>query len=323
MEDHYNMMRALRATLMPMLILAMASSTFAQTPETSDNTNEKPIEASWLDDMHRGIAESMDDSASWVDSFFDAEGVSAKERPKGEARIRLAWEPRTRDISEVEARLKVRYKLPKLENKVDLILSDYEDDQPETKLQAGRLNDISQDDRFNLALRFRKSADSGFSHRIGVGRRLQLFAKSRYRNNHALMDDLTLYWNASVSHYSEDKWGADSEFTFDYQLEGTNLFRFDSQFYFRDKTDNWLWQHSWQHFNHVDDKTAVVVGLYLEGNSRPHYKLDEYLTSARWRKNALREWLFFEVEPYVLWRRDEHFSASYGVALRVEAFFGD
>jgi len=46
------------------------------------------------------------------------------------------------------------------------------------------------------------------------------------------------------------------------------------------------------------------------------------LISLRWRKNALRKWFFYEVEPFILWRRDERFSASYGIALRVEGFFG-
>jgi hypothetical protein len=62
--------------------------------------------------------------------------------------------------------------------------------------------------------------------------------------------------------------------------------------------------------------------VYIEGLSRPNYRLDEYLASLRWRKHTLREWLFFEVEPFILWRRDERFSASYGIAMRVEGVFG-
>jgi hypothetical protein len=99
--------------------------------------------------------------------------------------------------------------------------------------------------------------------------------------------------------------------------------RFNNRFYFRDKTDDWLWQHSWQTLHQVDDRTALVYGLYIEGLSQPNYRLEEYLVSVKWRKNALREWLYFDVEPFVLWRRDESFSASYGVALRVEGFFGE
>lgn len=300
-----------------LLIMYMAaSSALAQ----SNPEKDESIKASWLDTMHRNIAESMNESARWVDSFFYDPKLSTQERPEGEARIRLGWEPRTRDITEFEAKIRVRYKLPKMKNRVDLILSDYEDDRPEEKIRAGRVGDVSREDRFNLALRFRKSPDAGLSHRIGIGRRAQIFAKSRYRQHHNF-DALDIYWQSSVAYYNRDKWGADTEITFDYKLSDSTMFRFDNQFYFRDTDDNWLWQHSWQHFNHLQDDAALVLGLYIEGNSRPLYQLDEYLTSARWRKNALREWLFFEVEPFILWRRDENFSASYGVALRVEGYF--
>jgi hypothetical protein len=72
----------------------------------------------------------------------------------------------------------------------------------------------------------------------------------------------------------------------------------------------------------MDEKNALVYGLYIEGNSQPNYRPEEYLLSTRWRKNALREWLFFEIEPFLIWRREEQFNTSIGIALRVEGYFG-
>ena len=72
----------------------------------------------------------------------------------------------------------------------------------------------------------------------------------------------------------------------------------------------------------MDEKNALVYGLYIEGNSQPSYRPEEYLLSMRWRKNALREWLFFEIEPFLIWRREEQFNTSVGIALRVEGYFG-
>jgi len=45
-------------------------------------------------------------------------------------------------------------------------------------------------------------------------------------------------------------------------------------------------------------------------------------TSARWRTNYLRSWLYFELEPFVLWLRKEDFKPSYGVAMRFEFYYG-
>ena len=37
----------------------------------------------------------------------------------------------------------------------------------------------------------------------------------------------------------------------------------------------------------------------------------------------MRKWLFFEIEPFVVWLDKEDFEPSYGIALRFEAFYGE
>ncbi|MCC2617199.1 hypothetical protein LJ739_13175 [Aestuariibacter halophilus] len=276
----------------------------------------------WLDDMHDSIADSVTVTAEWFDSFF-AEGPSPPDQQaRGEARLRLGWEPRSRDWNEFEARLRVRVKLPKFKDRVDIILSDYDDEAPDERISAGRDGRFDRDDRFSLALRFKPKPDSGLSHRIGVGRRAQIFGKSRYRQHHQLSDVVDLQWETSLYYYNRDGWGGNIKVHTDYASDDDVIWRWANRFYYRDESDDWLWQHSWQRFAQHDADTATLVGFYIEGLSKPTYRLEEYLASVRWRKNAFRDWLFFEVEPFVLWRRDENFSASYGVALRVEGNFG-
>jgi hypothetical protein len=209
-----------------------------------------------------------------------------------------------------------------LKNRADLVLSDYDDDRPDSEIQASGNNDFVDQNRFSLALRWRSSHESGLSHRIGVGRRLQAFFKSRYRNSHILTDKTTLRWETSAYLYSNDGLGCDFYWKLGYNATDHSIFRWNNHFYFRDSTNDWLWQHSLQKLTQFDEKNALIAGFYIEGLSRPNYRLDEYLVSLKWRKNTLRKWLFYEVEPFILWRRDESFSASYGIALRLEGFFG-
>ena len=287
------------------------------------NAQEKQQNYPWLDAMHRSIADSVNESALWFDNFFAIEDFKNPQAAYGEARIRLGWEPRSRDLSEFETRFKVRVKLPNLKNRADLILSDYDDSEPENEIRASGNNDFAEKNRFSLALRWRSSRSSGLSHRIGVGRRLQAFAKSRYRNDHVLTDKTTLRWETSAYLYSSDGFGANFSWQFNYNHSEHAIFRWNNHFYFRDQSNDWLWQHSVQKLTQFNEKTALISGVYIEGLSRPNYQLEEYLVSFRWRKNTLRKWLFYEVEPFVLWRRDEGFSASYGIALRLEGYFGD
>lgn len=276
----------------------------------------------WLDSMHASLVGSVDSTAIWFDDFFALEEFPEDKAAKGEARIRLGWEPRSRDLNEFETRFKVRFKLPKLKNRVDVVMSDYDDEQADNSLNVLQSEDHLAENRFNLALRWKSRPDSGFAHRVGVGRKLQVFAKSRYRQFHQLNKRMTLRWETAAYLYSKDGLGGEVTGQLGYNLTDTDLFRLNNHFYYRDRTNDWLWQHNWQYLAQLDGDNAIIAGLYLEGKSRPDYRLDEYLLSVRWRKNTLRKWLFFEVEPFILWHRDEKFSASYGMAVRVEGYFG-
>lgn len=289
---------------------------------TNTKAQKMQQEYPWLDNMHQSIASSVNTSALWFDEFFALEEFEKSEEAFGEARIRLGWEPRSRDIVEFETRFKVRVKLPNLKNRADLILSDYDDERPENDIQASGNNDFVEQNRFSLALRWRNSPESGVSYRIGVGSRLQAFVKSRYRNTHLLTDKTTLRWETSAYMYSNDGLGADFSWQVGYNATDYSIFRWNNHFYYRDRSNDWLWQHSLQKLTQFNEKNALVAGVYIEGLSRPNYRLEEYLVSLRWRKNTLRKWLFYEIEPFVLWRRDEIFSASYGIAVRLEGFFG-
>lgn len=277
----------------------------------------------WLDAMHRSIAGSVQDTAQWFDDFFQNDNFSTQVPPaQGEARIRFGWEPRSRDLTEFDSRLRVRVKLPKLKNQADLVFSDYDEEDPDARVEAARSNLFDNEDRFNLALRWRSNTKSGLSHRLGIGRRFQVFARSRYQKLWHLSETNDIRWQSSIDYYNRDKFGFTTRLSLDHAFSNAWLLKFNNNFFYRERTKDWLWQHNVEQFIQSDGKSAFVVGTYIEGRNQPNYRVEEYLASVRWRKNTLREWLFFEVEPFVLWRRDEDFKASYGVALRVEGFFG-
>ena len=301
-----------RLRLLALIIIVQSHQAYAQQP---DNT-------SWLDALHQNIAESVNDSALWFDEFFMLDKDSLSDQAVGEARIQLGWSPRSREFNEFESRLKLRYKLPNLKNRVDLVFSDYDDDQADSPLQNTKIDNRNDQNRFSLALQWKAKPDSGLSHRVGIGRRAQPFVKSRYRAAVNLSAQADLRFDTAVYYYSNDGFGADFTMRYSYVFTPQTMFRLNNHFYFRDQSNDWLWQHSWQHLIQVNDKNALISGFYVEGLSRPNYHPQEYLLSNRWRLNALREWLFFEVEPFVMWRKDENFSASYGISLRVEGFFG-
>ena len=61
----------------------------------------------------------------------------------------------------------------------------------------------------------------------------------------------------------------------------------------------------------------------VDGLNKPSYKEEQVLLSMRYKRNVLRPWLFVEIEPFLLWLREENFRTSVGIAMRLEVHFPD
>ena len=277
--------------------------------------------ALWLDTIHIRISHSVQSTARWFDNFFVDERFGLVNSAEAQARISLAWEPRSRSLNEFETRIRVRAKLPNLKNRVDIIFSDFDEEQENTTVRAAQNDELQRRNRFNLAVRFKNRDDSPWSHRAGIGRKAQPFVRSNYNIGRELNEKSSLRFQASGYFFSSDGLGGNIQLQYDYDLDDNKLFRFDNRFFYRDESNDWLWQHSWNIYKQKTEKLAVIYGFFIEGNSQPEYQINDYLASIRFRKNAVRSWLFFELEPFVRVSREDNFDPSYGLAMRVEGFF--
>ncbi|MCW8090875.1 hypothetical protein [Alteromonas sp. ASW11-130] len=296
-----------------------------QIDETSRPLPQNSVEnedAYWFDHWQRSFTDSMDSTARKLDSFFAVEGSDAYKDARAEGRIRLGWEPRTRDMSELDLKFRVRVKLPALKDRVDLLLSDDDDYDDEDTINAVRDPGLPRKESTTIALRFKQSDDSPLSYRLGTGRRGQVYVKSRYRDTYPITENWSMLYDAEAYYYTRDQFGAELGASFQRVSESDHVFRFNNRYYYRDLTEDWMWRHEVQFLQPLTDDSAVIYNLFTEGFTKPANRLDQYYISARYRTNPHREWLFYEVEPFVLWLREEDFKPSYGLALRIEVYYG-
>ncbi|CAD5253003.1 conserved hypothetical protein [Alteromonas sp. 38] len=275
----------------------------------------------WFDVWQRSFTDSMDFTVSKFDGLF-SDGSKTKEKAKAEGRIQLSWEPRTRDIAETDLRFRIRVSLPHLENRVDLLLSDNEDETQSDTIKAARSPSLGRQDNTTISLRFRPDQNSHYSFRVGAGRRDQLYVKARYRDAYAFNSHWAMLYDTEIYQYTRDQFGAELGTSIQHVSSNNNVTRLNNRFYFRDNSNDWLWRHELQHLYSINNNNALVYSFMVEGLNKPTYQVEEVYTGLRWRSNPIREWLYFEVEPFVLWLRREDFSPSYGMALRLEAYYG-
>jgi hypothetical protein len=278
----------------------------------------------WINDFHETVSDSVYQSAAWFDDFFSDEGDITK-NPKVNARIRLEWRPKSRDWDDVKARFKVKVKLPHFKNKIDLILSDDDSsDQNQLPLETINIRPSDEEEHFSASLRYLHRVDRNkfTDARLGISGG-DIFIRGRHRRHIQWDDTHAFKVEPSIYYFVKDGLGSKLLLEYDHQYDDTTQFRVNYSIRGSESFSGIRWKHGFYRLKHLDDTTAAVVSLQAQGerNGARGFVVDNYTLSYRYRFNAYKKWLYFEVEPFLEWPEVDNYSTTPGIALRVEGYF--
>jgi hypothetical protein len=291
---------------------------------TKSKNKQIDQEDNWGDALHNSISNSVYRSALWFDSFFtenDAEQLS----PKTSAKIRLGWLPKRRDISETEVKFRLKVTLPHFKHKTDLILSDDSDDNLDnSSLAAHQIQSNTENESFTAAIRYvQKHEKNKFTdYRIGISS-ADVFIRARHKRRFFWKEKHAVKLEPAVYYFLDDGLGARLLVEYDYQIDEKNQYRVSHSIRASESYQGEKWKQSFYHLKQLNNNRASVLGITIDGryNSEEGDYIEQYKFSYRYRFNALKSWLYFEVEPFVEWPKEEDYMATPGIALRVEGYF--
>ncbi|MFT4652789.1 MAG: hypothetical protein ACI82S_000431 [Patiriisocius sp.] len=275
----------------------------------------------WLNNNYCYLKYGVDVAAITINDWFKGVDEDNITPASTKGRLRFGWEPRSTDFSEVDFRFKIRVKLPALEDRVELLFSDEEDDVSQQAVKAARSSELGSRDQAVLALQFKNQTNDRISYRIGFGRGSQLYTRARFADQYKFTEQSTLRYFAETNYYSGDKLGFEANAEYGFVIDSSSAFEVSNSFRFRNNSSAWLWRHELQFLRLGENDSSYLFSASVEGTSKPSYREDQMLVSLRYKRKVLREWLFIEIEPFVLWLRDEDFKASVGIAIRTEIHF--
>ena len=278
----------------------------------------------WTNTVHQTISDSVFHSVAWFDSFF-MEDDDSYLSPQTVARIKLAWEPKARDFSEVGARFKLKVRLPHFKDKVDLIFSDSPDEELENlPLESVKNNQEINNDSFTAAIRYvlKNKEDFFTDTRVGLSGG-DLFLQARHKRTYMWQDKHSFKLEPAIYYYLKDKAGSRLLLEYNYQINEQEQYRMNYSIKGSESFHGIRWKHGFYHLKQLSDRKAGILGLQVEGerNGEKGFLVDNYTLSYRYRFGALREWLFFEIEPFLEFPEEEDYKTTPGIALRVEGFF--
>jgi len=294
---------------------------FAQDVEkkiSQENTNDTV----WINDLHTTVSDSVYSSAVWFDQFFTDEG-SVQQNPKVNAKIRLEWSPRSRDFAEIKARFRIKVKLPHFKNKVDLILSD-EDEADQYQLPLETTHIQTEEEKFSASLRYMVNNEKNkyTDTRLGISGG-DLFVRGRHKRYFNLSENSVFKVEPSVFYFLGDGFGSRLLLEYNFQNNQDTQYRINYSIEGSESFSGIRWKHGLYQLKHLSDKSASVTSFQVEGerNGRRDFIVDNYTLSYRYRFNAYKKWLFFEIEPFLEWTEIENYTTTPGVAFRVEGHF--
>ncbi len=288
----------------------------------TENNQKNDKNTPWINAFHDTISDSVYQSAAWFDDFFIDE-ANTKKNPKINAKMKLEWRPRSRDWAEIKARFKVKVKLPHFKNKMDIILSD-DDESEQNNLPLETTHIQPEEEKFSASLRYMHESETGkyTDTRIGISGG-DIFIRSRHKRYINWNQNSAFKIEPSIFYFLDEGLGARLLLEYNFQQDSHTQYRINYSIKGSESFSGIRWKHGVYKLKHLNDKTASIISLQVEGerNGERGFIVDNYTIGYRYRFNAYKKWLFFEVEPFLEWPEVENYSTTPGIAFRVEGYF--
>jgi hypothetical protein len=293
------------------LILIVASGPRGAKAEETGESTEHPESSggvlSFIDTYHSYLEDKLRGPTIWFDNFFGDRRIEEVDPPSTFLRLRTSSRFTECEGFRFPVRVNANVILPKVNHRLRLIVigSSQEDNLgPRTDQTIdSSLRDENGNEQSSLGLRYMvyKTMRDYFHFGGGltVGWPMESYIKMQYirllhlGNNNVVSLSATGYWN--TLHGT----GETSRLDLERALPASITGRLSLYATFQNNNNGLNWGAETNFFRQLSTKSALSLDLGAYGETRPNL-INTYRIASRYRRNFLRPWLFFEIEPELL-----------------------
>jgi hypothetical protein len=292
-----------------------------------------PEEQALLDESRRYIAETFCGATLWFDGLFGGRPDIENARAVS-GRVELSTIYTEADGTQPKARLRLKYDLPNLKQRVNLFLGrDDRDDFVQGREEGFAIRSsvfgVETEDRWLAGLGY--SPPGKWQERLDfrVGARLstapEVFVQGRLRRNVFLGERSVWRLRETVFYENRDGFGSTSSADFDHVLRRKLLFHWGTVGTVSESTDGLDWRSATVLYQNLGSRSALAYELFVRGSTGDDVSLREYGARTVYRHPLNRQWLFGELITGYTWpreSRDEPREGSALIGFGVELLFG-
>ena len=279
----------------------------------------------WVEGGHRYAARKADEMTQWVDNFFGNDERDL-EQAYSRLRVRTIYDWDDRLDNEIKVRLGGKVSLPQISERLDLVFRGEDMDgfndrgvEDADEDRIGLQYEVGPEDRRNG--RFKLTVGFGSSGpKPGV----------KYVYQDALAEDVSFRFTQRFTYDLGDGGYGSSRFVVDKALRERELIRAYTRFLYGEKTEGTEWSTSLSYARGWEGEGGRVGASWLyvgaDGQTEPYDFVKNYKVGMRIRRQAYKDFLFWEIEPSYNWRIDEPYfdrEGAWRIELRLEFLLFD
>jgi hypothetical protein len=284
-------------------------------PEPEPNGNR-------VDRAHAAVSRGVIGAGRRFDRFFSDERLEEEVRGS-RIRLRGGFELRRGPDVDLFEDIDAKIALPRTEQRFQLLLGrvgvrDQEDDE----LLADRERESEYLTGLRVLLRentwLRLQADGGSKFRPVPDPFTRLRARLLYE-----LDPWAFRLTETGFWFTRDGYGQTTRVDVDRELGERFFARATGEATVSETSDGIEWAQRLSFQRVLSRRRAIAFDVEMFGPTKPATYVDEYETSVRYRQRIWREWLFYELEPALVFPRERGYQLRPELTFRLEIVLGD
>lgn len=262
---------------------------------------------SFVDTYHKYLEDKLRGPTFWFDNFFGDKRMQEVDPPSTFLRLRTSARFTEGEGFKFPVRVNANVILPRVNHRLRLIViggSPQDNLEPSTdETNDSGLRNVNDNERTDMGLRYlvyKTMRDHfHFGGGLSVGWPMEAYVRMQYirllhlGNNNVVRFTETGYWNTLHGI------GETSRLDLERVLPAGITGRFSVYATFQNNNNGLIWGAESSFFRQLSQKSALGLDLGAYGETRPDL-INTYRIATRYRRNVMRPWLFFEVQPEVL-----------------------
>jgi hypothetical protein len=315
-----------------------SSATAAAAPSVSEpagsDLNKEPIFiGTAVDETHAGLERNILEQVVRLDNFFG--NVRTENRQKSEYQLRWRNSTRVEQNGHVRfgATLWANVQLSRINDRLSIVLSGENEPEPfssslpEDPGSPGYDRSSPTTRMANSELRYSLVQTPSLDIFLGAGVRFALppepFVRGRFQYTRKISDASLLRCGETLFVKKSDVIGETSEIDLERLLNRNTLVRWANTGTVSSEITGMEWGSELSLIRELSPRSGITLTGGVYGNTRINVVVENYRILSRYRRNFLRSWLFYELEPEISWprRADGSFPTNLAVTFRLEVMF--